>query len=203
MKRIICSAFVLMALFCCHNLSAGCYAGGSFSFASSWNNVQQGSLVNSSSIVLSPELGWLVGEKWTVGIKPSVGVSATSANDARNIHLGISPYARYRFLEFKKFGLWAEMNAEFSYLGGMNASGGDTRTLSYGIGVRPVLTYDLSRRISLYGAVNLFSLSLRGYSTYYQETSKWFNSFSIGLAGQSDNVIDSLSQISVGFIYKF
>ena len=203
MRRSIETVLFLTLLFFCQTLPAQNYAGGSFSIASNWNKVEQGSLANTFSIGLSPEFGWFAGERWTVGFKPSVGFAASSSNESRSVQLGISPYARYRFLEFKKFGLWAEVNAGFKYAVNLNASKKYSQTFSYGIGIRPVLTYDLSQRISLYGAVNLFSLSLYGYSTYYYDTSKWMNSFSFALAGQSDNVIDPLSQISIGFFYKF
>ena len=76
-------------------------------------------------------------------------------------------------------------------------------SLTYGIGVRPLLTYNLTEHMSLYGAVNLFSLSLNGSSTYHAESASWLNSLSFGLSGQSDDVVDSLSQISIGFVYCF
>lgn len=51
--------------------------------------------------------------------------------------------------------------------------------------------------------VNSLSLSLHGSSTYYAETSNWFNSFSFGFSGKTDNVVDPLSTVSIGFLYRF
>lgn len=203
MKRFIPILLVLVALSCCRTLSARSYLGGSFSFAGNWNKDQGGNLVNSLSLSLSPEIGWFVGERWTVGFKPTVALSATSSNDSRIVLLGVSPYARYRFLELKKFGLWAEGNLNFRYSGSRYDSGAGNYSLVYGIDVRPLLTYDLTEHVILYCAVNLLSLSLHGSSTYYAETSNWFNSFSFGFSGKTDNVVDHLSTVSIGFLYRF
>lgn len=203
MKRFIPILLVLVALSCCRTLSARSYLGGSFSFAGNWNKDQGGNLVNSLSLSLSPEIGWFVGERWTVGFKPTVALSATSSNDSRIVLLGVSPYARYRFLELKKFGLWAEGNLNFRYSGSKNDSRVGNYSLIYGLDVRPLLTYDLTEHVILYCAVNLLSLSLHGSSTYYAETSNWFNSFSFGFSGKTDNVIDPLSTVSIGFLYRF
>ena len=203
MKRVLIVVLVVAASFLCQELSARSYMGGSFSIAGYWNKDQGGSLGDMYSLSLSPEFGWLVGERWAVGFKPTVGFSSSSSGNSRNFLLGISPYARYRFLELKKFGLWAEGNANFRYVGSSYDSGAGNYSLSYGIGIRPLITYDLTENVSLYGAVNLFSLSLQGNSIYRTETASWFNSFSFGFSGQSEDVIDSLSQISIGFVYCF
>lgn len=203
MKRFIPILLVLVALSCCRTLSARSYLGGSFSFAGNWNKDQGGNLVNSLSLSLSPEIGWFVGERWTVGFKPTVALSATSSNDSRIVLLGVSPYARYRFLELKKFGLWAEGNLNFRYSGSKNDSRVGNYSLIYGLDVRPLLTYDLTEHVILYCAVNLLSLSLHGSSTYYAESSNWFNSFSFGFSGKTDNVVDHLSTVSIGFLYRF
>lgn len=176
--------------------------GGSFSLTGNWNKNQQGTLVNAASVMLSPEFGWFVGERWVAGFSPLFGFAAMSSNSDRSIRLGLSPYVRYRFLELKKFGLWAEGNANAYFIWNRSASD-QGYSLSYGLGVRPILTYNLTERISLYGAVNLLSLSLNGYSTYYSDTGGWINSFSVGFSGQSNDVISALSEISIGFVYKF
>lgn len=42
-----------------------------------------------------------------------------------------------------------------------------------------------------------------GYSMYIHDNGTWMNSLSFGLSGQTDDVIDTLSQIAIGFYYKF
>ena len=199
--RLLVVSLLLMALLPCLPLSARNYVGGSFSVSTGLNVNVAGETVNSTAVSLSPEFGWLCGERWAVGFKPLVGFNSMSPNHNRAFNLGISPYARYRFLELKKFGLWAEGDVDFIYSRSKNDSSAGSSSLTYGLAIRPLLTYDLTEHISLYGSVNLFSLSLYGNSSISEGVR--FNSLSFGLSGRSDDVVDSLSKISIGFIYLF
>ena len=207
-SRILILAIVLALIAPGHKLAAQSYAGGSFSVSTVFSGLSgEGNshyLYNTSSLSISPEFGWYLDERMTVGFKPTVEFSLRT-DGGRELTLSISPYFRYRFLAFNKFGLWAEGRLNFGY----------TRTpsnveneqpipsINYSVSARPILTYDLSDHICLYGAVNLFSLSIGGSSTYYEERGHWQNTFHFGLSGRTNDVIDSLTNISIGFLYRF
>ena len=206
-SRILILSIVLALIAPGHKLAAQSYAGGSFSVYSSFlgNSVGGKSYASSaSSLSISPEIGWYLDERTTVGFAPTLGFSSRT-DGGRELAVSISPYFRYRFLAFNKFGLWAEgrLNLGYRRMPPIVQNEQPVPSFSYGVIARPILTYDLSDHICLYGAVNLFSLSIGGSSTYYQDTDQWQNYFYFGLSGQTDNVIDSLTNISVGFLYRF
>lgn len=200
-SRILILSIVLALIAPGHKLAAQSYAGGSFSVSTAFTSAN-GKMSNSNSLTISPEIGWYLDERTALGLRPTVGFSNWSSGD-RALALGVTPYLRYRFLAFNKFGLWAEGQLNFIYNRSQAAQSQTGRSFDYGLGLRPILTYDLSDHICLYGAVNLFSLSIRGISTFYEERGQWQHSFYFGLAGQTDDVIDSLTNISIGFLYRF
>ena len=204
-SRILILAIALALIVPCHKLEAQSYVGGSFSVSASLNGSSgegKNYVSSASSLSISPEIGWYLDERTTVGFRPAVGFSSWSNGD-RALLLGISPYFRYRFLTFNKFGLWAEGQVNFKYQRSLNNQTQIGPSFSYGVSARPILTYDLSDHICLYGAVNLFSLSISGSNVFSPETGQWQNSFYFGLSGRTNDVIESLTNISIGFLYRF
>lgn len=205
---------LVASLFLCSgNASAQHYIGGSFSFSSlsNRNNNSTSTAWNgSTSISVAPDLGWFIGDRWAVGIRPSVGFSGSINGDdvqSRSFSLGINPYARYQLLAHNRFGLWAEADPAltFTQTKGQTREGtftSSSRSTTYGVEVLPVLTYQLNRHISLESRLNLFSLYLRGVDN---ENSNGYHqhSFSGGLAATTKNIMDTLGDISIGFLYKF
>ena len=202
-SRILILSIVLALIAPGHKLAAQSYAGGSFSVSTAFTSAN-GEMSNSNSLTISPEIGWYLDERTALGLRPTVGFSNWSSGD-RALALGVTPYLRYRFLAFNKFGLWAEGRLNFGYVRTPSNVENEqpVPSLTYSVSARPILTYDLSDHICLYGAVNLFSLSIGGSSTYYEERGQWQNYFYFGLSGRTNDVIDSLTNISIGFLYRF
>ena len=65
-----------------------------------------------------------------------------------------------------------------------------------------MLTYQLNRRISLENRLNLFSLALMGSNTVYSDGQVNY-SFSGGLSATTGDILDTLGDITIGFLYKF
>ena len=151
-----------------------------------------------------------MGDKWAVGIRPTVGFSNSTNNDgvmSRSFSLGLNPYARYLLLAHNRFGLWAE--ADPTFLFSQNQSKGrngtwqsGSRSTVYGVEVLPVLTYQLNRHIALETQLNLFGLYLKGLQRVYDDGGE-YHSFSYGLQGTTKDVMNTLGDISIGFLYKF
>ena len=188
-------------LLCSGNASAQDYIGGSFSFTGGFTSTTSSSTTQSgyhSSINVAPDLGWFIGDKWAVGIRPAIGFGVNSDN--KTFSLGIDPYARYQLLAYNRFGLWAEAESRFNY-SQTKGENTDIRNTSYGVYLLPVLTYQLNSHISLESRLNLFSLSLLGSHAVSNGNER--NAFNYGLTATTKDVTDTLGDISIGFLYKF
>ena len=102
-KTRILAGIVVPFLFCTLNASAQSYIGGSFSLGISTVERNQTTTTwsRSTSFRLAPDVGWFIGDRWAVGIRPSVGFSSSINSDdvqSKSFSLGINPYARYRLL---------------------------------------------------------------------------------------------------------
>lgn len=87
---------VVSFLLCSVSASAQSYIGGSFSLGSSSVGRSQTATTwtRSSSFRVAPDLGWFIGDRWAVGIRPSVGFSNSINSDdaqSRSFSLGINP----------------------------------------------------------------------------------------------------------------
>ena len=197
---------VALFLFCTGNASAQDFIGGSFGFDVNANTFFASEALgrtSHSTINVAPDLGWFVGDKWAVGIRPAVGFGLNTGpeNDRiRTISLEIVPYARYRLLAYNRFGFWAEADPRLYY----SQSKGETtdiRQTVYGASLLPVLTYQLNSHISLESRFNLFSLSLLG--CHLVTNGNEVDLFNYGLNASANDVMDTLGAISIGFLYKF
>ena len=203
---------VVSFLFCSVSASAQSYIGGTFSLGSSTVGRNQTSVTwsRSTSFRVAPDLGWFIGDRWAVGIRPSVGFSNSINSDdaqSRSFSLGINPYARYRLLAHHRFGLWAEADPAISFsLEKGQSQGGvwtsKSRSMAYSVEILPVLTYQLSRHISLETQLNLFSLFLDG-ADFVDSDGYHQRAFACGLRADTKNIMDNLRTITIGFLYKF
>ena len=196
---------VVSFLFCSVNASAQSYIGGSFNLSGTTSTT-----LASFSIRVAPDLGWLIGDKWAVGVRPWARFGYATNYDglkSKSFSLGVNPYARYRMLGHRRFGLWAEADPEF----GFTQSGNDardqvrtssSRTTTYGVELVPVLTFQLNRHISLESRLNLFSLSLEGNHSVFSDGSDQYT-ISGGLSATTKDLMDTLGDITIGFLYKF
>lgn len=194
-------------LFCSPNASAQSYIGGSFNVGGSHKSVASKTL-QGNAVQVAPDLGWFIGDRWAVGIRPRMGFSWSSLKDdsqrSRNFSLGINPYARYRLLAHHRFGLWAEADPELAFSQSRSEDRERTwilRSTTYSLDVVPVLTYQLNSHISLESRLNLFSFGVEGYHSVGGNNDQ--HSFSWGLRATTQDVLDSLGDISIGFLYKF
>lgn len=204
--RRILLGLVASLFLCSGNAFAQDYIGGSFSFnGSSTHSAPSSTSINFS---VSPDLGWFVGERWAVGIRPRIGFGKSTYSDreSRSFNVGITPYARYLLLAHNRFGLWGEADTNLGFSHSKQTLDSSLtyseRTLNYGIDILPVLTYQLNRHISLESRLNVFSFGLRESDTTRSEDFH-LNTFSCGLKADTQNILGSLGDITIGFLYKF
>ena len=209
---------IAVSLFCfASNATAQNYIGGSFSISNTNTPGSSSSdRQNRFGFNVAPDFGRELGERWAVGIRPTLGFTRiTSANlVGQAFSLGLNPYARYKFLIVNRFGLWAEAGSDLSYKlsrtkseGGADSYSNESRTLNYGIQLLPVLTYQLGRHVSLETRLNIFSVALNGSHftniSHTTNTASTSDSFSCGLSATSKDILGSLGDITLGFLYHF
>ena len=208
---------IAVSLFCfASNATAQNYIGGSFGIST----VSQVSSSSNRGILygfnVAPDFGRELGERWVVGIRPTFGFSRRAITNQANhaFSFGVNPYARYKFLTVNRFGLWAEAGSDLSYKlsrskyeGGADSYWTGSRSLNYGIQLLPVLTYQLGRHVSLETRLNIFSVALNGSHftniSHTTNTASTSDSFSCGLSATSKDILGSLGDITLGFLYHF
>ena len=208
--RGILLGLVASFLFCSGNASAQDYIGGSFNFngGSSETSTSDSRLNTATSINITPDLGWFVGEKWAVGIRPRIGFGNNTNGDlqSKSFSLGINPYARYQLLTFNRFGLWGEADPDLNFTRRNQYSNGSRtsydRSVSYGIDILPVLTYQLNHHLSLESRLNIFSFGLREVNTTASDDIRR-NSFNCGLRATTQDILGAIGDITIGFLYRF
>ena len=192
--------------------SAQSYIGGSFRFNANSSGSNASTTLSSGglSINVAPDLGWFIGERWAVGVRPWIGFShatASNGNQARSFILGVTPYARYQVLGHRRFGLWAEADPELGFTQNKTSTRegvlvSKSLFTRYGVEFVPVLTYQLNRSISLESRLNLVSLAMMGSRSVYSDGQVNY-SFSGGLSATTQDLMGSLGDITIGFLYKF
>ena len=210
---------IAVSLFCfASNATAQNYIGGSFSISNNVNQVSSSSerRNNSFGVKVAPDFGRELGERWAVGIRPTLGFNRNTGGSQKDyvFSFGVNPYARYQLLTAKRFGLWAEASPYLRYnlsrtksegVGGSYSN--ESRILNYGIQLLPVLTYQLGRHVSLETQLNIFSFALNGtHSANISHTSnstQTSGTFTCGLSATSKDILGSLGDITLGFLYHF
>jgi len=108
MKKIILA--VLLGLMC-ENAFSQVFAGGGFALA----YVNSDNKNNHLLFSLSPEVGYMFGERWMAGgiveLQNSIGSSGMSSRS-----LGATLFGRYNVLPIKKFGLWMDFGTNYSVI---------------------------------------------------------------------------------------
>jgi hypothetical protein len=184
-------------------VNAQVYVGGSVKFNTTTVKPEVGDKATTTSFSFAPEVGYSVNSKFELGIALNIDNSKTplsNGTENKSNSWDIAPYARLSVVEFGKFSVWGQ--------GGLFIGGGkDTQTIGgiensqkftrFGVGILPVLKYNLSDHFSLLANLNFlnFGFTQTNYKDAYTTTHFGFNVDSYNVA--------TLGDISVGFVYKF
>lgn len=164
-----------------------------------------------NSFTFAPTVGFELNEKLSVGgkivftsksTKQTVGDTDTKTSSST---FGITPFARYTFVEFNKFGITAEAGIPILYSSSKHDNGsqttkGDPQT-SIGLYVTPLLTYSLNDHFQLECGLDFLSLSAAHTVTKDRDDSNnkgITNSFDFGASSR----VATVGRITIGFIYK-
>lgn len=159
-------------------LNAQVFVGGSVGFNSTQgaNKIDQNETKDntSRSYSFSPMVGYSVNEKVAVGLELSIAGSYDNDNrDQATIEKGfgwgVSPFARYYFLNFNKFSVYGQAN--FTIAGGTSKETHENTTTNgptvslVGLNIAPALQYSFNERIGLFANLNFLSIGYNFSST--------------------------------------
>ena len=203
MKKIL---FILSLAFASMAASAQLYVGGSVGFNSNGTKPEGNAAGNTSwsRVIVSPEIGYALDEKMDLGLEFTFGLTT----DKRDLLVDkktatdweIAPYFRYSILEFGKFSVLGKASV---YVRGLNSktipltgSNIESSSTTFGIGILPMLTYDISDKFVLFTNLNFLRVSFSSTSV------KDFSKSSVFNLGANANDLLNVGNIAVGFAYK-
>lgn len=222
MKKIFLSVLAIAAMAATAN--AQLWFGGSVGFSHSGgeqktaDNKRQSPKSNSFSF--APMVGFDLNEQLSVGGMLNLRTQSNKSyayygSDTKEIEdvskntsniIGVTPFARYKFAEFNKFGLVAEAGLPISYTSAKtditNTTSIETSQTSLGLYVEPILTYSLNDHFQLECGLNFLSLNANHSVTKDRDNSKNKNTSNSFRFGANTHNVVNVGDITIGFIYK-
>jgi len=167
---------------------------------------------SNNTFSFSPMVGFDLNEKLAVGgridfvsssRKQTVGDTDTKSSTST---FGITPFARYTFVEFNKFGLLAEAGVPVEFSSSKHDNGSQTvkddPETSIGLYVVPMLTYSLNDNFQLECGLNFLSFNAEHSVIKDKDDSNnknITNSFDFGVNTRN---VATVGFVTIGFIYK-
>lgn len=164
----------------------------------------------SNSFGIAPKIGFGLSEKLSVGAELNFSTSTFGKTDKDNLtktnSFGITPFVRYTFVEFDKFGVLAEAGLPFIFNSGKSVVAGTSTKAdpshSFGLYVEPVLQYNVSDNFALECGLNFMSMNFTHSVAKDNDDDEYKgvdNRFRIG--ANTANLVN-VGAITIGFIYK-
>ena len=218
MKKTIISFIVFTAIIL--NSNAQVFIGGDFSTQLSGGKTKSGSnsvdQPSTATFRLSPKVGFFLNDDFAIGAEVLLGISTTNdkatptETKTTGASWGIAPFARYSVAEMGKFSVLLEGTAGISGTTTKSKTGSSSvdlpSTLTIGLGVTPMLSYNLSNKINLELGLDFlsFDLSRTTRTTKVSGGDDIKNhSTNFGLGVDSNNVFtNNLGTVTIGFIFK-
>ena len=193
--------------------NAQIYIGGSMDFYTSGGSDSDGTTTTdkptTSGFDFSPMVGYELSDVMSAGVRFSIGSGAYKEKDPEFkysvTNWGMGLFGRYQALEFGNFSLLAHAELSFggnsasSTLGGTTTKQGSSST--FGFNVYPVVSYNLTDRISIQAAIEFLELGFNSTTlrpdpddTKIKETTSGFD-FGVNNEWRPFSV-------SVGFVFK-
>jgi opacity protein-like surface antigen len=169
------------------------WVGGTVGYSSS----DFGSRDTGESLTIQPELGYNLSDRWALGIQfglSQADLTTTDHSYADFQRFSVAPFARYTFLKWKAFSVFADGGIGFSDFTGDTDFGDNVsenaHLSSFGLSVNPGFALRLTDRFSLIGRTNLFSAA----HSWNDHIADW----NVGL-----NSPFNLDDIEIGVTFKF
>ncbi|MDR2628166.1 MAG: outer membrane beta-barrel protein [Dysgonamonadaceae bacterium] len=218
MKKLILMAAIALSV---ASVNAQVFVGGTIGISSTSDDDGTleipGHLINgtdysTSTFLFAPKAGYIINDKLSVGVALQLasnsGQITTAGADfkASETSFGLAPFVRYNALAFGKVNLGFEAQVGFAANSGKVEYPSPTPTTKvsgseFGFLVRPVLSYDLTDKISLESYLNFATLAFASESSKPEGESKTSSSaFGFGVDAADAFTTGALQ---IGFVYKF
>ncbi|MDR1402910.1 MAG: hypothetical protein LBJ60_04305 [Tannerellaceae bacterium] len=195
MKKVTLIMFV--AVIGILSANAQFYLGGSLDFKTKTEKPKGGAKSTQSQFSIAPDVGYSLNQDLDLGIALGFN-NEKDISSFKTSSWGISPYARYSFVEFGRFSVWGQAAL---FVGGSKMNKLKTKSTSFGLTLSPVLKYSLSKQFDLTTGLNFFNIGFSRTATKVNGKKQGTDT-SFGL-GMDTGDIATLGNVSIGFAYKF
>jgi hypothetical protein len=167
-----------------------------------------------STLTIAPMVGYQVSEKFAIGTRInflSRKDTEFGSNDEVSIltTLGFDIFGQFTFLEIGNFFVYADASFGFGSLKEKVTVGSITNesnpTTYFGLNVRPVLAYSVSKKITLWANLNFLGLGLNSVSEKNLHTKDKLTTTLFGLNFNNNEIFKfgTGTPFQIGCIYRF
>ena len=186
-KLFITLAFVAAAFFA----QAQLFVGGSLGYTNTKDPLHN-IATKITKISVLPTVGYMFADNMGVGVDFGMNYTKEEANkDIKTTEYVVCPYFRYVFAEIDNFKFYGDLKADLRF-GKEKQDGTPDKDLNtYGFGVVPGMSYNLTDNISMVATLNVLRL---GY-TQTKEGDDKQKEFGFG--------VNENTPLNIGFVYTF
>ena len=186
-KLFITLAFVAAAFFA----QAQLFVGGSAGFTNTKDPLHSNA-EKITTISVLPTVGFMFSDNMGVGV--DFGMNYTkekAAGDKKTTEYVVCPYFRYVFAEVDNFKFYGDLKADLKFGKVKEDGADDVKTSTFGVGVVPGMSYNLTDNISMVASLNILRL---GYTQTKEGDAKQ-KEFGFG--------VNENTPLNIGFVYTF
>lgn len=187
-KLFITLAFVAAAFFA----QAQLFVGGSLGFTNTKDPLDNPGAEKITKINVLPTVGYMFADNMGVGVDFGMNYKKEKYdNDVKTTEWVINPYFRYIFAEVDNFKFYGDLKAEMKFGKQKQDGADDVKTSTFGVGVVPGMSYNLTDNISMVASLNILRL---GYTQTKEGDAKQ-KEFGFG--------VNENTPLNIGFVYTF
>jgi outer membrane protein len=197
------------------------YLGGGIGFGTTGGSSKapdgtETEAIGTTRFNLTPRIGYFMDDNLSIGASLDInylkrpGTLVSGAEWESMTTFGISPYVRYAFFTFGKFSVNIEAGINFSLTSVNYKDKPSTHKISattFGVYAAPVLSYNLTDRITLETSLNFcnlgFSTSSVSQKVEDNKATDTTTSFGLGVDMNDALSLGDSEIINIGFTYKF
>ena len=222
MKRAVFTAILMIAMI--FGVEAQrVWVGGSLGFESfSFENEISPNFEKTRSFSVNPEIGFSLSKRFDIGLSAGFGTERNEfsrpgwpiriSGNEKITSWAIAPFVQYTALQFGRVRLLCRATVGFESHNGLKAHfdhwnglvfrhDQNARFSGFSANITPYVFLDISRRISLFTAMNFLSLNFSHMTTKLNGVEQ--NTFSNFNVGVDVNNVFNTGNLQFGFIFKF